>query len=335
MPAIMSRRTTSSAFGFESRTSSSVSTMIPAILLTPSETELNASLVTGFGFCSPTHPYVPPAVCAGTLVLNGTLRSPGILPRMVAGRSSSRKSVAMFWFTSGSAQVASVVVPGATAALRYSETSGVESFHRLAYSAASYMFPLQTNFAQAMRTNAVPLGTFALTCTTAGRGVDGRGRHRGRLADVERFEIAHAGEVGVDGLDARFLLVVGRRLAGVERDAGLGGLRHQVGHRRQRRGAAVLQGRDLFAVRLHGAALQGGCFDRRNRRLRVHGNRDGREFGPQPALDVPAAGLERRGLERLEPNRQAAHQSRFDALPGFIEPVAQDAGIVDAARTGL
>ena len=50
MPAIMSARTSSSAFGFDSRTSSSVSTMIPATLLMPRVSALNASLVTGFGF---------------------------------------------------------------------------------------------------------------------------------------------------------------------------------------------------------------------------------------------------------------------------------------------
>ena len=33
-----------------------------------------------------------------------------------------------------------------------------------------------------------------------------------------------------------------------------------------------------------------------------------REFGPQPPLDVHAAGLQRDVLERLEPDRQAAHQ---------------------------
>ena len=62
----------------------------------------------------------------------------------------------MVWLTSGAAQVASVIVPGATAALRYSATSGVESSQRLAYSAASCRLPLQTSFAQAARTNAVP-----------------------------------------------------------------------------------------------------------------------------------------------------------------------------------
>ena len=96
MPAIMSARARASADGFDSRTSSSVSTMIPATLLIPSDSLVKASLVTGFGFASPTHPYVPPAVCAGTFVLNGTCRSPAILPRIVAGRSSARKSSLTF-----------------------------------------------------------------------------------------------------------------------------------------------------------------------------------------------------------------------------------------------
>ena len=69
--------------------------MIPAAFVMPSVSELNASLVTGFGLASPTHPYVPPAVCDGTFVLNGTVRSPGIFPRIVAGRRSSRNSLAM------------------------------------------------------------------------------------------------------------------------------------------------------------------------------------------------------------------------------------------------
>ena len=47
------------------------------------------------------------------------------------------KSLTIVWLTSGCAQVASVVVPGATAALRLNETSGVESSQRFAYSAAS------------------------------------------------------------------------------------------------------------------------------------------------------------------------------------------------------
>ena len=57
-----------------------------------SDVDENASFVTGFGLASPTHPYVPPAVWLGTFVLKGTLRRPGILPRIVAGRSSSRNS---------------------------------------------------------------------------------------------------------------------------------------------------------------------------------------------------------------------------------------------------
>ena len=92
----MSARTSASADGFESRTSSSVRTMIPAAFAMPSDVAENASFVTGFGFASPTHPYVPPAVCVGTFVLNGTFRRPGILPRIVAGRSSSMNSFAMF-----------------------------------------------------------------------------------------------------------------------------------------------------------------------------------------------------------------------------------------------
>ena len=112
------------ATGSTSMTSSFVSTMMPATFETPSEVDEKASFVTGFGFASPTQPYVPPAVCVGTFVLNGTWRRPGILPRIVAGRRSSMNSLAMFWLTSGVAQVASVVVPGATAALRYSATSG-------------------------------------------------------------------------------------------------------------------------------------------------------------------------------------------------------------------
>src|SRR4030095_10622315 len=62
IPAIMSLRTRSSALGSESMISSLVSTMIPAALATPSEVEANASFVTGLGFASPTHPYVPPAL---------------------------------------------------------------------------------------------------------------------------------------------------------------------------------------------------------------------------------------------------------------------------------
>src|SRR6187402_3552441 len=60
IPAIMSARTSASADGFDSITSSLVRTMIPAAFETPSDVELNASLVTGFGLLSPTHPYVPP-----------------------------------------------------------------------------------------------------------------------------------------------------------------------------------------------------------------------------------------------------------------------------------
>ncbi len=82
--------------GFDSITSSLVSTIIPAAFETPSDVDENASFVTGFGLLSPTHPYVPPAVCVGTFVLNGTWRKPGILPRMVAGRSSSMNSFEMF-----------------------------------------------------------------------------------------------------------------------------------------------------------------------------------------------------------------------------------------------
>ncbi len=92
----MSARTSASALGFESMTSSFVSTMIPAAFEMPSDVDENASFVTGLGFASPTQPYVPPAVCVGTFVLKGTWRKPGILPRMVAGRRSSMNSFAMF-----------------------------------------------------------------------------------------------------------------------------------------------------------------------------------------------------------------------------------------------
>src|SRR4029453_4754951 len=104
-----------------------------------------------------------PAVCEGTLVLNGTCRRPGILPRIVAGRGSPRNSPAIFWLTSGPAHVASVTVPGATAALRYNATSGVESSHRFAYSAASRLLPLHSRIAHVARINAVPGATLGRT----------------------------------------------------------------------------------------------------------------------------------------------------------------------------
>src|SRR5262245_826412 len=163
IPATMSARTSASADGFDSRTSSSVSTMMPAALVTARVSALNASLVTGLGLASPTHPYVPPAVWLGTFVLNGTWRRFAILPRMVFGRKYSMKSAEMVWFTSGPAQVLSVVLPAATAAFRCNATSGVLSSQRLAYSAASYLLPWQVSSAQAVRTKAVPAGTFALT----------------------------------------------------------------------------------------------------------------------------------------------------------------------------
>ena len=65
MPATMSARTSASALGLLSMTSSCVSTMIPATFAMPSDVDANASFVTGFGFASPTQPYVPPAVCSG------------------------------------------------------------------------------------------------------------------------------------------------------------------------------------------------------------------------------------------------------------------------------
>src|SRR6185436_1471041 len=82
---------------------------------------------------------------------------------IVAGLNNSMKSLMIVWLTSGAAHVVSVVLPAATAALRYRLTSGVESAHRRAYSAASYVLPLQTSIAQAARTNAVPFGTFGWT----------------------------------------------------------------------------------------------------------------------------------------------------------------------------
>jgi len=54
IPAIMSARTSASALGDERRASSSVIAMIPAALEMPSEALANASLVSGFGFASPT-----------------------------------------------------------------------------------------------------------------------------------------------------------------------------------------------------------------------------------------------------------------------------------------
>ena len=61
---------------------------------------------------------------------DGTFRSPAIFPMIVAARKSGRKSSVIAGFTSGLAQVASVVLPAATAALRASATSGVESAQR-------------------------------------------------------------------------------------------------------------------------------------------------------------------------------------------------------------
>src|SRR5262249_2042416 len=114
------------------------------------------------------HPYVPAPVCIGIFVLKGICLRPGIFPRIVAGRRSSRKSVVItFCGASGPAHVTSVIVPAATAAFRYNSTSGVESFHRpFAYCAASCRLPLQTNIAQAARTKAVPFGRGDLTWMT-------------------------------------------------------------------------------------------------------------------------------------------------------------------------
>ena len=86
--------------------------------------------MTGFGFSSPTHATVPPVVCAGTLTLNGTLRNPSIFPMIVAARNNGRKSDVIDGLISGFAQVASVVVPAATAAFSASATSGVLLFQR-------------------------------------------------------------------------------------------------------------------------------------------------------------------------------------------------------------
>jgi hypothetical protein len=57
------------------------------------------------------------------------------------------------------------VVPGATAALRYNATSGVESFHRSAIACARYVSPFASSSAHAARINAEPFGAFAFTVT--------------------------------------------------------------------------------------------------------------------------------------------------------------------------
>src|SRR5262245_35344724 len=147
-------------------------TTITAHLVRPSVTVAKASALTGLGAPSPTHEAVAPAVCDGTDVRSGTFRRLAILPTIVAGRRNSRNSSCIgLNGASGPAQVASVVVPAATAALMYRATSGVESFHRWAYSAACIQLPLQTAPAFTIRTKAVPGGTFALTWIT-GSGAD-------------------------------------------------------------------------------------------------------------------------------------------------------------------
>src|SRR5262245_30869704 len=132
MPAIISSRKVCSADGSELRASSTVNVRMPAILYIGSETVENVSMVTGFGAPSPTQAYVPPAVCRGTETLNGTRRSPGILPMRVAGRSSSMNSAPRDCAvgTSAPANGMLATVAGDEAALSSSSTSGEESRHQ-------------------------------------------------------------------------------------------------------------------------------------------------------------------------------------------------------------
>ena len=97
------------------------------------------SRVTGFGFSSPTHATVPPAVCAGTFTLNGTLRRPGDLPDD-RRRAQQREEIIRDRRIDQRLRPRRVgrACPAATAALSASATSGVESFQRCsAYVAAS------------------------------------------------------------------------------------------------------------------------------------------------------------------------------------------------------
>src|SRR5262249_32850740 len=80
-----SLRTTASADGLENRTSSSVSTTMPAALAQRIVIVVNAICETGFGAASPTQPTVVPDVVAGIWILNGTCRKPGMRPMIVAG----------------------------------------------------------------------------------------------------------------------------------------------------------------------------------------------------------------------------------------------------------
>ncbi|MNP34369.1 hypothetical protein D3C76_1276510 [compost metagenome] len=93
--AVRSACTKASALGLLNRTSSSVSTTMPAALVKRRVVVSNARAETGFGLPSPTQFTLEPEVCPDILMLNGTRRRPWILPMMVCGRSNSINSLAM------------------------------------------------------------------------------------------------------------------------------------------------------------------------------------------------------------------------------------------------
>ena len=66
-----------------------------ATLVNRSVIEVNAILLTGLDCSSPTHCAIDPDVCIGMLMLNGTLRKPGMRPRIVIGRRNSMNSDAI------------------------------------------------------------------------------------------------------------------------------------------------------------------------------------------------------------------------------------------------
>ena len=171
---------------------------------------------------------------------------------MVAGRSSARKSSAIDWLTSGAAQVASVTVPAATAAFRYSDTSGVESSQRFAYSAASYLLPWHIISAQAERMKALPIGTFGLTVmrgtvpTRRGLGAGVAVGHGRGLGHLHALEFAPALQIGIEAADVQGQPVVFGGLVVGEGLTVVGGGLHDVGQARHGGGAFVLEVLDVF-----------------------------------------------------------------------------------------
>ena len=150
--------------GLDSRTSSSVRMTIPAAFAIPSVAVANPSFVTGFGAPCPTHPYDAARGLDGDGDVERDFPEVRDLPEDRRGAEERDELVRhVLHVARAPAQVGSVVVPGATAALRIQLDLRRRILPAFRERNRPRVFAVRRRLAITARTNAVPFGRFVLT----------------------------------------------------------------------------------------------------------------------------------------------------------------------------